>query len=174
MYLMWSNRLQGGLPHLMWQNWGRLDCISIWHTGESCVCVCVCMHAPVAVNAITRTFFLHLANRKLLADSCPHSLPTPSKFNSASWNDTPEVKKKDFQCLRKAINVKSKISNIVEAWKVWLISLISMIKVFTLLQSPSGLTCSSMVIMYMIQDFPLIFYSSQLCGLSCKCSLNLR
>lgn len=44
-------------------------------------------------------------------------------------------KKKDFQYLRKAINVKCKIFNVIEAWKVWLISLITMIKVFTLLQS---------------------------------------
>lgn len=57
----------------------------------------------------------------------------------------------DFQYLRKAINVKCKIVNVIEAWEVWLISLISMIKVFTLLQSPSGLTCSSMAIMYTIK-----------------------
>lgn len=36
-----------------------------------------------------------------------------------------------------------------------------MIKVFTLLQSPSWLSCSSMAIMYVIQDFLLINSSSQ-------------
>lgn len=56
---------------------------------------------------------------------------------------TLEVRKKDFQDLRKAINVKCKIVNVTEAWEVGLISLISVIEVLTLLQSTSGLWCSS-------------------------------
>lgn len=75
-----------------------------------------------------------------MADSCPHSLPASSTSKSASHGDTLEVKK-DFQRSRLAINVKCKIVNVVEARRVWLISIISMIKVFSLLQSPSTLTC---------------------------------
>lgn len=102
---------------------------------------------------------LHLANR-IFGWLLSTFITSPPPYLTQPHKITLEVgKKKKIHYLRKAINVKCKIFNTVDARKEWLISLITIIKVVTLHQPPSGLTCSLMIAAEGSKTFFVITFS---------------